>query len=201
VGIDEEAHELVHDAERLRHVFRPLVEVVVDTDTPLHPARPALHLAGSGRDRDQARDGPAAPSHHHFVPALGLADQLREVRLMNRGAVDPSDPSSFLPLTPVVFHILMSLAEGDKHGYAIIVEVRERTDGEVRVGTGTLYTAIRRLLEQGLIAETESGGDDGRRRTYELLPLGREVARAEANRLRRLVGFAEERDLIPAAKD
>lgn len=118
---------------------------------------------------------------------------------MNRGAVDPSDPSSFLPLTPVVFHILLSLAEGDKHGYGIIVDVRERTGGEIRIGTGTLYTAIRRLLDQGLIAET--AGADGRKRTYELLPLGRAVAEAEAARLKRLVGFAEERELLPAGGD
>jgi DNA-binding PadR family transcriptional regulator len=115
---------------------------------------------------------------------------------MNRSAVDPNEPSSYLPLTPAVFHILLSLAHGEKHGYAIIVEVGERTAGEIRLGTGTLYTAIRRLLDQELICETDSG--DERRRTYRLLPLGREVARAEGARLKRLVGLAEERDLIAA---
>ena len=118
---------------------------------------------------------------------------------MNRGSIDPEDPQSFLPLTPVVFHILLSLSDGDKHGYGIIVDVRERTGGEIRIGTGTLYTAIRRLLDQGLIAETDA--EDDRKRTYELLPLGRRVAEAEAGRLKRLVGFAEERALIPAAED
>lgn len=116
---------------------------------------------------------------------------------MNRSAVDPADPNSYLPLTPAVFHILLSLAKGEQHGYGIIVEVRERTEGEIRLGTGTLYTAIRRLLEQELIVETDT--DDDRRRTYRLLPLGREVAQAEAARLQRLVGFAQENDLIPAA--
>jgi DNA-binding PadR family transcriptional regulator len=116
---------------------------------------------------------------------------------MNRGSIDPEDPQSFLPLTPAVFHILLSLADGDKHGYGIIVDVRERTGGEFRIGTGTLYTAIRRLLDQDLIAETDA--DDERKRTYELLPLGRQVAEAEAMRLARLVGFAEERRLIPGA--
>ena len=116
---------------------------------------------------------------------------------MNRGAVDPGDPTSYLPLTPAVFHILLSLSEGEKHGYGIIVDVRERTAGELRLGTGTLYTAIRRLLEQKLIEEAASG--DERRRSYRMLPLGREVAEAEAARLQRLVGFARDKDLIPAA--
>ncbi len=115
---------------------------------------------------------------------------------MNRSAVDPSNPTSYLPLTPAVFHILLSLSQGDSHGYAIIVEVRERTAGEIRLGTGTLYTAIRRLLEQKLIAEIDS--DDERRRTYRLQLLGHQVAQEEAARLKRLVGFAEERKLIPA---
>jgi len=118
---------------------------------------------------------------------------------MNRSSVDPEDPGSYLPLTPVVFHILLSLSDADKHGYGIIVDVRERTGGEIRVGTGTLYTAIRRMLDQGLIAET--GADDERKRTYTLLSLGREVAAAEAARLKRLVGFAEAQDLLPVGKD
>ena len=113
---------------------------------------------------------------------------------MNRSAVDPTDPGSDLPLTSAVFHSLLSLAQGEKHGYAIIIEVGERTAGEIRLRTGTLYTAIRRLLDQELIRETDSGDD--RRRTYQLLPLGRDVARAEGARLKRLVGLAEERDLI-----
>ena len=115
---------------------------------------------------------------------------------MNRGAVNPADPTSYLPLTPAVFHILLSLSEGEKHGYGIIVDVRERTAGELRLGTGTLYTAIRRLLEQNLIEEANSS--DERRRSYRMLPLGREVAEAEAARLHRLVGFAKDKDLIPA---
>ncbi|NKB87156.1 MAG: PadR family transcriptional regulator [Acidobacteria bacterium] len=116
---------------------------------------------------------------------------------MNRVTVNPADPSSYLPLTPAVFHILLSLSRGEKHGYGIIVEVRERTAGELRLGTGTLYTAIRRLLEQQLIEETASS--DERRRSYRLLPLGHEVASAEAARLQRLVGFARDHDLIPAS--
>lgn len=109
-----------------------------------------------------------------------------------------------LPLTPAVFHILLALSEGDKHGYAVIVDVRERTAGEVKLGTGTLYTAIKRLLERGLIEDTEPpvGEDEGaeeRRRYYTLTALGQAVVRAEAKRLERLVGIARERELLPLA--
>jgi len=116
---------------------------------------------------------------------------------MNGAVLDPRD---HLPLTPAVFHILLALAEGEKHGYGVIVDVRERTAGEIRLGTGTLYTAIKRLLGQGLIEEAAGDADDGdeRRRYYQLRPLGLEVAQAEAARLQRVVGLARERDLLPA---
>ena len=84
----------------------------------------------------------------------------------------------------------------------VIVDVRERTAGEIRLGTGTLYTAIKRLLGQGLIEDAdvakEVADDDERRRYYRLRPLGLEVAQAEAARLQRVVGLARERDLLPA---
>ena len=113
------------------------------------------------------------------------------------------DPRAHLPLTPAVFHILLALAEGQKHGYGVIVDVRERTAGEIRLGTGTLYTAIKRLLGQGLIEEAEVTGNaatdgDERRRYYQLRPLGLQVAQAEAARLQRVVGLARERALLPA---
>jgi DNA-binding PadR family transcriptional regulator len=109
----------------------------------------------------------------------------------------------YLPLTPAVFHILLALSEGDKHGYAVIVDVRERTAGEVKLGTGTLYTAIKRLLERGLIADTDAPDDEveegeERRRYYTLTELGHDVVQAEAERLERLVGIARERALLPA---
>ena len=109
----------------------------------------------------------------------------------------------YLPLTPAVFHILLALSEGEKHGYAVIVDVRERTAGEVKLGTGTLYTAIKRLLERGLIEDAEPPADeepDGeeRRRYYALTAFGRAVVQAEAARLERLVGIARERALLPA---
>lgn len=119
---------------------------------------------------------------------------------MNRVSVDPNDPGSYLPLTPAVFHILLALAQGNRHGYGVITDVRERTAGRIRLGTGTLYTAIKRLLDQGLIDEVADGTDD-RRRTYRLLPLGSEVARAEAARLQALLGIAAERDLLPVGTE
>jgi DNA-binding PadR family transcriptional regulator len=115
---------------------------------------------------------------------------------------DSIDTVTYLPLTPAVFHILLALSEGDKHGYAVIVDVRERTAGEVKLGTGTLYTAIKRLLERGLIEDADAPvveeGEE-RRRYYTLTILGRAVVQAEAERLERLVGIARERSLLPAA--
>ncbi len=112
---------------------------------------------------------------------------------------------SYLPLTAAVFHILLALSEGDKHGYGVIVDVRERTAGEVRLGTGTLYTAIKRLLERGLIEDCDAPIGDAengeeRRRYYTLTPLGHDVVQAEAERLERLVGIARERELLPAGR-
>jgi DNA-binding PadR family transcriptional regulator len=98
------------------------------------------------------------------------------------------DVSALLPLPTAVFHILVSLATRDAHGYAIMQEVATRAG--VRLGPGTLYTTIRRLLEQGLITElrtSPSADDDPRRRYYRLTPYGRAAARAEAARLADLV--------------
>ena len=87
------------------------------------------------------------------------------------------DPHRFLPLSPHQFHILLALTDGERHGYAVIQEIEQRTGGELRLGTGTLYTAIARLVELGLIAD--SGREDDRRRYYRLQPIGRAVLRAE----------------------
>lgn len=103
-------------------------------------------------------------------------------------------PGDYLPLTSSVFHILLSLADGPRHGYGVIVDVRERTGGRTRLGTGTLYTAIQRLLEQGLVAESDAApadADDRRTSIYALTDLGREVLRAEAARLREMVGLVD----------
>lgn len=105
-----------------------------------------------------------------------------------------------MPLPSAVFHILVSLAEADRHGYAIIQDVAARTDGKVRLGPGTLYRSIQRMLEQDLIAETETrpapDADDERRRYYRITPLGRQVARAEAERLSALVKLARSTGLL-----
>src|SRR6476469_9544116 len=89
------------------------------------------------------------------------------------------------PLTPVEFHILLSLSDGDRHGYAILQDVVERTGGQIALRTGTLYTVIKRMRDGGWIEESDARPreDDGRRRYYGLTPLGREVVRAEARRL------------------
>ena len=106
------------------------------------------------------------------------------------------DPISFLPLTPHQFHILLALVDGPLHGYAVIQEVERRTDGALRLGTGTLYTAVARLAELDLIAE--AGREDERRRFYRVTPLGRAVLRAETARLEALVRHAHDRGIRPA---
>ena len=110
------------------------------------------------------------------------------------------DPEQMLPLTPLSFHILLALADSDRHGYGIMKEVRERTNGEMAPGAGTLYAALQRMLDDGLVAETDDRprvGDDERRRYYRLSEIGRAVARAEALRLARLIRIAAEKKLIP----
>ena len=98
-------------------------------------------------------------------------------------------PRDLLPLSPQQFHILLSLAGQDRHGYGIILDVASRTGDELRMGTGTLYTAIGRLVTLGLIEDT--GVEDGRRRHYHLTRLGRSVLEAEAARLEALVRLAQ----------
>src|SRR6476469_9241142 len=107
------------------------------------------------------------------------------------------------PLTAAMFNVLLALADGDKHGYAILKEVEEQTAGEVQLSTGTLYGIIKRLLVEGLIVETrrsEIENDDARRRDYHLTESGREVAVAEARRMEKLVARARTKQLIRAFK-
>ncbi len=112
----------------------------------------------------------------------------------------PTSPHDFIPLTPPVFHILLAISDGARHGYAIIKEVEVRSQGDAILSTGTLYAAIKRLLGDGLIEETDSGkavvNVDERRRYYRLTALGRKVARAEVNRMIELVNVAEEKRLV-----
>jgi DNA-binding PadR family transcriptional regulator len=115
---------------------------------------------------------------------------------------DPSDDvEAFLPLPTAVFHILVTLADRERHGYSIMQDVSARTDGKVRLSAGTLYSAIRRMLEQGLIEELrespDPASDDERRRYYGLTGLGRDVAAAEARRLSDMLAQARATGLIP----
>lgn len=113
-----------------------------------------------------------------------------------------SEPSAQLPLTVPVFQILVSLADRDLHGYAIIQDVAVRAEGEVRLTASTLYAAIRRMLDIGMVEEVDDprrapAGEDERRRYYRMTPYGREVAQAEVARLERAAGMARAKRLIP----
>lgn len=113
--------------------------------------------------------------------------------------VDHLRPERFLPLAPVWFEILLALAGGELHGYAVMQEVARRSGGAVTLHPGSLYRALARLVEDALIVELDARpatGDDERRRYYAITPLGRSVARAETERLRALVRAAEERALV-----
>jgi DNA-binding PadR family transcriptional regulator len=110
-------------------------------------------------------------------------------------------PETFLPLPIATFHILMAVADEDRHGYAIIQDVAGRTGGEIKLSAGTLYRSIQRMAEQGLIVETRERPapelDDERRRYYRITPLGAAVARAEATRLEKLIQLARIRGFAP----
>ena len=109
--------------------------------------------------------------------------------------------NTFLPLTPVSFEILLALAGGEQHGYAVMLDVERRTSGAISLHAGSLYRALNRLLEAGLIEELEErpdpAHDDERRRYYRLTANGFEVARAEARRLELQVEAARQRRLLP----
>ena len=109
-------------------------------------------------------------------------------------------PEKRLPLSPAVFHILLAIADQDRHGYAIIQEVERRTDGQVRLSSGTLYAAIRRLLDSGMIRETQRRPapetDDGRRRYYRMTAFGASVVSAETKRMSDLVELALQQDAV-----
>ena len=112
---------------------------------------------------------------------------------------DPK-PDDLLPLPPATFHILLSLAVEDRHGYAIIQDVATRTSGAVKLSAGTLYRSIQRMLEQDLLEELQTRpapeDDDERRRYYRITPFGEAVARAEARRLSSLVKLAKATGLV-----
>jgi DNA-binding PadR family transcriptional regulator len=111
-------------------------------------------------------------------------------------------PDEALPLTPAVFHILLALGDGERHGYGIMQEVASLTEGHMQLGPGTLYRSIQRMLTDGLIGESperpEPEYDDERRRYYRLTEFGRRVASAEAERLLALVVAARNKGILPA---
>jgi DNA-binding PadR family transcriptional regulator len=113
---------------------------------------------------------------------------------------DP-DPESFLPLQKDTFQILVSLADRERHGYSVMQDIAQRTNGALHLSPSSLYSSIKRLLEQGLIEELserpDPENDDERRRYYALTPLGRRVAMAEGRRLERLLADARASGLLP----
>src|SRR4030095_8530638 len=109
------------------------------------------------------------------------------------------DVERLLPLPPAMFHILIALGEGENHGYAVMQEVAERTDGKVRMSPGTLYGSIRKMLDEGLIEELfrRAQADDERRRYYRLTRFGRTGAAAEGERIAALLHHARLNGLVP----
>lgn len=123
---------------------------------------------------------------------------------MPRPPARPPDPRSLLPLTPLAFQVLLALADRDRHGYGIIREVDTRTDGLIRLRSGTLYTLLQRLLAEGLILESDERpdpeDDDQRRRYYAVTDFGRAVLKAEARRLESAIGEARRKHVIGRTK-
>ena len=113
-------------------------------------------------------------------------------------------PEEFLPLTPAMFHILLALADKERHGYHIMREVDERTNGNVKLGPGTLYGSIKRMMADGLVEELDERPDpeldDERRRYYRLTDFGFRVASAEAQRLEQMVRSARAKKLLPRTR-
>ena len=111
-----------------------------------------------------------------------------------------TESEDMLPLTPAVFHVLLALADGERHGYAIMQEVAAHTDGRIKMGPGTLYGTIKRLIEAQLIEESDerpdADADDERRRYYRLTGVGQRVVRAEAQRYAEMVAVARGKRLI-----
>jgi DNA-binding PadR family transcriptional regulator len=113
---------------------------------------------------------------------------------------DPVDPQAQLPLTPTVYQILLALADGERHGYAIRQEIAAVTNGQIRIGPGNLYRALRGLDEQGLVEESEERpdppADDARRRYYRLTAYGQAVLIAETHRLTQVLNVARSRAVL-----
>jgi len=113
------------------------------------------------------------------------------------------NPEALLPLTPTVFHILLALADEERHGYSIMKTVATQTDGHIKMGPGTLYGSIKRMVAANLIVESDERPDpemdDSRRRYYCLTGLGARVLALEAARLAKAVQLAQQRELLPTS--
>ena len=137
----------------------------------------------------------------HFFTQNYIVDRYSGSRYTSLMTLD--EVRKFLPLTPQTLHILVALGDEEKHGYAIMREVAEATEGRLRLGPGTLYGAIKKLVADGLIEETEGrpdpAMDDSRRRYYKLTRFGARVASAEANRLAAVVKLARSKRLLAVA--
>ena len=135
------------------------------------------------------------------LTAIAVYAIVARVRKNTRSVEAPPTPESFLPLPRDTFHILVSLADRDRHGYSVMKDVLERTGGALRLSPSSLYASIRRLLNKDLIEELDDrpdpAQDDERRRYYRLTSLGRAVASAEARRLERLLADARASGLLP----
>jgi DNA-binding PadR family transcriptional regulator len=114
------------------------------------------------------------------------------------------EPESYLPLSPAVLDIMLALGNEEMHGYAIMQEVKRRTNGQRRLAPGTLYRSLKQMHERGLLEESEErpepGLDDERRRYYRLTDLGRKVALAEVERLEGLVRAGRSKGFVPSGR-
>lgn len=141
------------------------------------------------------------PARPHTISARDIVNKNLRTQSVK---VPTRRPEEFLPLTPAMFHILLALADKERHGYHIMREVDERTEGNVKLGPGTLYGSIKRMMGDGLIEELEERPDpeldDERRRYYRLTDFGFRVATAEAQRLEQMVRSARAKKLLPRTK-
>lgn len=135
-----------------------------------------------------------------LIPAGSSLSLAHYIRNGYSALVPKLDPAAHLPLTPVVLHILLALVDGERHGYAIAQEVEALTDGQVRMGPGTLYGSIQRMLTASLIDEVSApkhaSSDDERRRYYRMTPFGRRVLELELDRLVDVVRLARAKKLV-----
>ena len=144
------------------------------------------------------------PWRPYYIGSRYITARYITLRTAPAAMLKPSErhraPEDELPLTPPTFQILLALVDSDRHGYAIMKEVADRTAGDIRLGPGTLYGSLKRLLEGGLVAEVGERADpelgDERRRCYRITPYGLAVARAEAHRMDAVVRAARRKKLL-----